>query len=217
MSRPYACETATCGRISAHDFGDRGCTSKTPDDVIITKANIRARIGQPDENGCWPWLGAINVHGYGNFHAYDGKSLRAHRVVYELMVGPIPDGLVIDHLCRVRHCVNPSHMEPVPPEVNVLRGVGPTAINRLKSECVRGHEFTPENTADTGRGGRRCKTCSRDGARARNAAKPRLLPAGDERHGTTRGYSACCRCDECRAAWAAYRRAGYGRAKATAA
>jgi hypothetical protein len=85
---------------------------------------------------------------------YDGKVRLAHRVIYEYLVGPIPDGLSIDHLCRVRHCVNPAHLEPVTHRENVLRGQAPTAVNGRKTRCKRGHEFNR-----TVRNGRRCYTC----------------------------------------------------------
>ena len=70
----------------------------------------------------------------------------AHRAYYERYVGPIPEGLVIDHLCRNRRCVNPTHLEPVTSAENNLRGLGPGAVNRRKKACHRGHAFTPENT-----------------------------------------------------------------------
>jgi hypothetical protein len=85
---------------------------------------------------------------------------RAHRVAFEWLVGPVPKGLVLDHLCRNRGCVNPSHLEPVTQQVNTLRGAGPAARNANKAHCKWGHEFTPENTGVDKRGKRWCKTCS---------------------------------------------------------
>ncbi len=70
---------------------------------------------------CWFWRGACNEKGYGYFH-WDGHWRKAHRFAYELLIGPIPEGLTIDHLCFVRHCVNPVHMEPVTLRENILRG-----------------------------------------------------------------------------------------------
>lgn len=111
----------------------------------------------PDE--CWPWLDSTAPRGYGRF--WDGhRQQQAHRAAYELLVGPIPDGLQIDHLCRNRGCVNPAHLEPVTQRENVLRGIGPTANNAGKTHCKRGHEYTPENTGwqqET----RFCRTCRR--------------------------------------------------------
>ena len=85
----------------------------------------------------------------------------AHRVVYEILVGPIPVGLELDHLCRNRACVNPDHLEPVTTRTNLLRGYSPWACRARQTHCKRGHEFTPENTYGTGDGRRYCRTCRR--------------------------------------------------------
>jgi hypothetical protein len=128
--------------------------------MSITREQFDARWS-PTDDGCWRWTGEINrVHGYGYFN----KKI-AHRLAYELLIGPIPEGMVIDHLCRNRWCVNPDHMEPVTSGENVLRGEGPSAKAARKQECDHGHPFTPENTkfltrAD-GRKYRRCRTCAR--------------------------------------------------------
>jgi hypothetical protein len=75
-----------------------------------------------DSSGCWLWTGGRKPTGYGNFKAHSKSTVNAHRWSYEQHVGPIPDGLVLDHLCRVRHCVNPAHLEPVTTRVNLARG-----------------------------------------------------------------------------------------------
>lgn len=113
---------------------------------------------------CWLWQGSIGLGGYGILSQYSSdhrKSLpkRAHRVIYEIARGPIPKGLVLDHLCRVRHCVNPDHLEPVTEKVNLQRGYGPSGLNFRKTFCLRGHHFTSENTYVSPKGGRRCKAC----------------------------------------------------------
>jgi hypothetical protein len=119
-------------------------------------------------DGCWEWAGAHNRDGYGT--AYTGtRPLGAHRVIYELLVGPIPEGLTIDHLCRNRGCVNPSHMEPVPKRVNLLRGVGVGALHAAKTHCVHGHPFDAENTRITSRG-RVCRQCHRERERKYRSA-----------------------------------------------
>ena len=109
------------------------------------------------ERDHWMWTGSISPQGYGTF-SVSGVGFLAHRWSYEHFVGPIPEGLHIDHLCRVRACVNPAHLEPVTCQVNVLRGVGPTAAHAVKTHCKHGHEFTPENTIPV-KGGRRCREC----------------------------------------------------------
>lgn len=115
---------------------------------------------------CWLWRGKVDRIGYGR--TYDASKMKlAHRVAYEFMVGPIPKGLVLDHLCRVRHCVNPAHLEPVTNEENLRRGWAYRKENiptLLKSHCVNGHQFTPENTKIRRNGSRKCRACDRDHA-----------------------------------------------------
>ncbi|MFL5911455.1 MAG: HNH endonuclease signature motif containing protein, partial [Gaiellaceae bacterium] len=116
-----------------------------------------------EATGCWLWTGTKHGHGYGIIKhgpAASRRSLRAHRVAYELFVGPIPEGLELDHLCRVRHCVNPAHLEPVTTRENLLRGETLTARHAAKTHCDNGHEYTPENTRVSARGWRDCRTCS---------------------------------------------------------
>lgn len=85
----------------------------------------------------------------------------AHRVAYELVIGAVPDGLHLDHLCRNRWCCNPVHCEPVTIGENLRRGAGPTGINRRKTHCVKGHPFDAENTRINRDGTRRCLECAR--------------------------------------------------------
>lgn len=124
------------------------------------------RVERCDSSGCWQWIGAKN-QGYGKLRSR-GRTYKAHRVAYEALIGPIPDGMVIDHLCRNRCCVNPAHLEPVTPVENTLRGA-----NSVKTHCPHGHEYTEENTAVYQRSGeargkyRACRTCARFRARVR--------------------------------------------------
>lgn len=112
--------------------------------------------------GCWLWTGSINGHnGYGGLKMRDGTVILVHRLSYELLVGPIPKGLEIDHLCRVRNCVNPAHLEPVTKTENWRRGISIFAINARKTHCKSGHEFTTENTYIMADGGRSCRICMR--------------------------------------------------------
>lgn len=112
-----------------------------------------------DESGCWLWQRSLQF-GYGTAHL-NGKRSRAHRFVYELLVGPIPEGMCIDHLCRVRHCVNPAHLEVVTNKENVLRGIGYTAQQARQAVCKRGHQLTGDNMRLSKKGFRVCMTCKR--------------------------------------------------------
>lgn len=112
-------------------------------------------------DGCLIWTGATDGGGrYGSFF-WDGRVRRAHKVAFEWASGPVPDGLVLDHLCRVTLCVNPDHLEPVTQRENILRGGAPTALNALKTHCPQGHAYTSENTRVQRTGGRVCRTCER--------------------------------------------------------
>jgi hypothetical protein len=108
--------------------------------------------------GCWMWTGAMYENGYAAFCAAKGTTT-GHRVAHELFKGPIAPGLTIDHLCRHRWCVNPSHLEAVTQAVNNSRSDGPTAVNGRKTSCHRGHPFDEENTYRKPDGRRNCRLC----------------------------------------------------------
>ena len=112
-------------------------------------------------SGCWVWQRST-TRGYGSL-TRDGKTMYAHRFAYELHIGPIPTGLVIDHLCRNPLCVNPHHLEPVTQRENVLRGTSPSARQAQRTHCIRGHELTPENTYNPPKRprNRQCRECTR--------------------------------------------------------
>ena len=131
--------------------------------------DIWSRIDKNGAGGCWLWLGATNRDGYGPTKPKGDKLRVAHRVIYEMLVGPIPDGLQLDHLCRVRPCVNPEHLEPVTCRENLLRteGDGPGTKAR-QTHCKHGHPFDTENTGSDPRGGRFCKACRRIRGNAAN-------------------------------------------------
>ena len=111
-----------------------------------------------DEAECWNWLAAKTSGGYGRFRT-PKTHLLAHRVSYELSVGPIAQGLQLDHLCRNRSCVNPTHLEPVTPRVNTLRGVSVSAVNAAKTTCKRGHPLAGPNLYLRTDGARVCRKC----------------------------------------------------------
>ena len=112
-----------------------------------------------DATGCWNWQWAKDSDGYGIWRDENGKKGRAHRICWESEHGPIPDGMVIDHLCRNTSCVNPSHMEVVTTRENTLRGNNGPAQNARKTHCKRGHPLDETNTYVDPSGYRQCRKC----------------------------------------------------------
>lgn len=114
---------------------------------VTPRLPLEQRFWQKVEQSpdCWEWKAYRDNCGYGRFKM--GKSMRnAHAVAYELLVGEVPDGFELDHLCRNRGCVNPAHLEVVTHRTNTMRGVSPHALNAKKTHCINGHEFNAENT-----------------------------------------------------------------------
>jgi hypothetical protein len=114
-----------------------------------------------------------------------GRSRRAYRFAYQVLVGPIPSGFELDHLCRVRCCVNPDHLEPVTKAVNSHRGTSPAARHYAKTECVNGHPFDEQNTRRW-RGRRFCKACIERSSAAWKARNPEAVKARAKRNYVTR-------------------------------
>jgi len=119
---------------------------------------IEQKIEYEPTSGCWMWVAACSDVGYGNIKIRR-RTVLVHRVVYELLRGPIPLGLTLDHRCRVRSCLNPNHLEPVTFRENILRGEGPTAQHARKTRCPQGHPYDAENRQRFGRR-RSCSICT---------------------------------------------------------
>lgn len=120
-----------------------------------------------DESGCWLWMGPVNENGYGRVKPHGDVMRIAHRAFYEAFVGPIPKGLTLDHLCSVRACVNPAHLEPVTQAENLQRAVA------RRTHCRNGHPLTEANITLNRWAGhkttRRCRLCINEGYHRRKA------------------------------------------------
>jgi hypothetical protein len=128
---------------------------------------LRSQIQVNPATGCWEWTGD-QQRGYGRVW-WEGRTQKVHRVVFTLLAGPIPDGLTIDHVkdrgCRSNACCWPAHLEPVTAQENIRRAGEKLLLGQLqkaKTHCPAGHEYTPENTQRDPRGARRCRACEKD-------------------------------------------------------
>lgn len=125
-------------------------------------------VSMPEGDGCWEWTSSKHAGGYG--HHYIGRGqVKAHRYAYELLIGPIPEGLHLDHLCRNRACVNPAHLEPVTNAENSRRG----ALERVA--CPKGHPYDEHNTMRTKQGDRACRECNRLNSARWRAERARVV------------------------------------------
>jgi hypothetical protein len=122
---------------------------------------------RPDLGPCWVWTSSLNQSGYGQLYVGGGRHMYlAHKWAWEQEHGPVPDGLELDHLCRHRDCVRPSHLEAVTHAENLRRGTSPSALVAGRDACGRGHPYTPESTYIGARGARYCRVCKRERDRA---------------------------------------------------
>lgn len=133
---------------------------------VEERKHVRARLirrRELSDDGCWIWLGSQTTQGYGSIW-FQGGMRRVHRVAYEAWIGPIPEGLVLDHLCRVKICFNPEHLEPVTIRENTTRGdlaTGQRNNNGRKTHCPRGHAYEGDNLYLNPNGARACRECQR--------------------------------------------------------
>jgi hypothetical protein len=128
-----------------------------------------------DKGGdCWLWTASVDMAGYGQFGVTEGVIVKAYRWAWEQENGPVPAGMQLDHLCRERRCVRPSHLEPVTQRENLLRGDGPSARAARATECPKGHPYDEANTRLNSRGHRVCVICSR--ARQRVNPERSMVP-----------------------------------------
>jgi len=141
-------------------------------------------LGKQPVDGCWLWPKGKHSGGYGLLYRsvkkgdkYTASTTYVHRFAYENLVGPIPEGMTIDHLCRNRACCNPKHLEVVTNKENILRGLGAAAVHARQTHCVWGHEFTQDNTYVRANGGRQCNICRLQKSRARYKKWTSVLPA----------------------------------------
>lgn len=155
-----------------------------------------SKVTKDEATDCWLWTGALNSRGYGCW-GVQGVSHLTHRLAYEALVGPIPDRLTLDHLCRVKACCNPAHLEPVTAAENIRRA------GAAITHCPQGHEYTPDNTLTNGNGNRHCRECQNarrrvTGGRAAGAAKRAEARRLAHIEGRWCGWSNCGTCSATR-------------------
>ncbi|MFE6745902.1 HNH endonuclease signature motif containing protein [Kitasatospora purpeofusca] len=154
------------------------------------KVRLYHRVDRGSEyDDCHLWRGAVDTYGYGKARDFHGKVRGVHIIAWELAHGrKVPEGWHVDHLCRIRRCCNPDHLEAKPQTENTLAGRSFTAVNKAKTHCPRGHEYTPENIRwHSGR--RECRICANARDKERRAAQRQADAEASLRPGDTDNYS----------------------------
>lgn len=198
MSESRKCIQTGCGRpaharrLCRKHYGAAAAAGEMPPLVNVSlemtdEERFFAKVAESDD-GCWLWTGGRSDAGYGSFRPRDGSASNAHRWSYQFFIGAIPDGLVLDHLCRTRACVNPWHLDPVTDKVNIARGVGRDSMRKWAASlthCPHGHEKSDANTYRSYNKKRKrwecvCRPCRNARLRRRAAEQAR---ANHERRG----------------------------------
>lgn len=143
------------------------CRRCRPRATVPIEQRFWSKVDKNGPAGCWLWTSALGTGGYPILWVGAGRSVRAHRFAYELLVGPVPSGLTLDHTCRTRRCVNPAHLEPCTAGENAARSpLAPYNVKARATHCKRGHAFDERNTA-IHNGRRECRACINLRARER--------------------------------------------------
>lgn len=181
ISVTEACGEYPCGMCDRPDgcrAMARAAIAAMREEDLVAELSWRrfCKLYVENEDGCWIWAGPVDRRdGYGRF-----SSKAAHRISYERLIGEIPAGMVIDHICRRRACVNPKHMRVVTNAENILCGEGITARHARATECGRGHPFDEENTYYRPDGLRMCRACQLERGRAYRSRKRAMIDAALE-------------------------------------
>lgn len=150
------------------NYQEDGTQRTQPSPKVQARFWAKVDLQELEPSECWLWMACKTHDGYGLFW-FQGRLVYAHRFIYEWLVGPIPDGLQLDHVqargCAHRHCVNPAHLEVVSQSENMRRGEGGKYL-RDKTHCPQGHAYAGDNLYITTRGGRLCRECHRNASRA---------------------------------------------------
>lgn len=177
MSIEIACSVADCtrkhfaaGLCGPHykrkwRYGDPEAGGLFRDGTIESDIARMHRFSQLTDEGCLVWIGSFDTMGYGRL-IWKGKNHSSHRVMYQLVKGPIPEGLELDHLCSNKPCINPDHLEPVTHSVNLQRYYA-----TKPNYCPHGHEYTEKNRLIDRNGVKRCRECVRANTRVQNAKR----------------------------------------------